>query len=505
MFLDTRCTERLPLQLPKSERLRVHRICVATGAADRCRAAIGQTSLSINVNVTDDAKLFTVGRVQGVAGWLHVLDGVGLNLLLDELSTISDVIAYLDAKAKLLDGGMFQGASSEADLLAQYLWHGRSFPSIPRPYVVQPNLWQEIETNAAFQAGRRENALSYFWDGLIEYLTEHYLQHTLEFGNELEVGEYEEVARIMASESRFHRRVLSKAILERADKARDTKISTLLPSEQVDVVYVVLIGRGAQGGDYAEYRADRSRELQLRCCAAKAARPNCLTSWASGRDVRGTSEDFVYLDTDEWTDEVLAGAVRIREEMQYFLPGRAIESRVTEEEYPKHEPGFRTGLLGSFCSLLCKRSVESRDASASRIRKQRRLQLRCVGDHCTHGLVFRLLLQSGPVTVPRDRGRPFDARSSPGRVMGLGQGSGRPVIASKKRRLAGSFAPAVQAGPGRQALLKVPSVKYGDRPLLSVKTLKSSTIRWAPLRRARTCWSRGPADSKAAGEEPAAA
>jgi hypothetical protein len=73
---------------------------------------------------------------------------------------------------------------------------------------------------------------------MIEYLTTDYLESTLEFGNELEVSEYEELARIMASESLFHRRVLSKAILERADRARDARIGTLLPSEKPDVVYV---------------------------------------------------------------------------------------------------------------------------------------------------------------------------------------------------------------------------------------------------------------------------
>jgi hypothetical protein len=338
VFLDSRCTERLPLRLPNLERLRVHRICIATGAADRCLAVIGQASLAIDLNVTDDIRQFTVGRVQGTAGWLHVLDGTGLNLLLEELSTVSDVVAYLDAKSKLFDGGMFQGASSEADLLAQYLWHGRSFPSIARPYFLRPNLWRHIGTDAHFQAGRRENAVSILWDRLIEYLTQNYLESTLELGNELEVADYEELARIMASESRFHRRVLSKAILERAERARDGKIGSLLPSEQPDVVYVLLIGRGPQGGDYAEYRADRTCELQLRCLAAKAARSNCRYVVGIALDARGlpgSSEDFVYLDTKDWTDEVIAGAVRIRDEMHYFLPGKAIESRVNEDEYPE--------------------------------------------------------------------------------------------------------------------------------------------------------------------------
>jgi hypothetical protein len=338
VFLDSKCSERLPLRLPGPERIRIHRICVATGAAERCRAATGQTSLAISVNVTDDAMPFTIGRVQGTGGWLHVLDASGLKLLLGELNTVTDVVGYLDAKSKLLDGGTFQGAPSEADLLARYLWNGRSFPHSTQPYVLHPNLWRQVAADPRFQAGHRENAVSAFWDGLIEYLTENYLEGTLEHGNELNVTEYEELVRIMASESRFHRRVLSKAILDRVDRARGAKIGSLLPSEQPNVVYALLIGRGAQGGDYAEYRADRSRELLLRCHAAKAAQPHCRYVVGIALDARGIgggSEDFVYLDTNDWTDEIMADATRIREELRYFLPGRAIESPVNEDEYPE--------------------------------------------------------------------------------------------------------------------------------------------------------------------------
>ena len=337
IFLDAKCTQRLPLRLPNSDRCKVHYICVATGASDRCHAATGRTSLAIDINVLDDSEPFTVGRIREIGGWLHVLDGHSLNLLLNELNTINDFVAYLDAKRRLLDDGIFRRAQSEADLLARYLWYGRSFPAVTEPYIISPNLWAQLEANPRFQAGRRENAVSVFWDRLIEYLTEHYLQGTLESGNELEFAEYEELVRIMASESRFHRRVLSKAILERADKAREAKISTLLPSDHSDVVYTLLIGRGARGEDYEEYRADRRRELYLRCVAGKAARPHCRYVIGIALDARGVgggSEDFIYLDTVAWTDEILAGAAQVREELQYFIPGKMVESRIEEDEYP---------------------------------------------------------------------------------------------------------------------------------------------------------------------------
>ena len=76
----------------------------------------------------------------------------------------------------------------------------------------------------------------------------------------------------------------------------------------------------------------------MRCWAAKAARPDCryiVGIALDARGVSGSSEDFVYLDTKGWTDEAISGAVRIREELEYFMPGKAIESRMSEDEYPE--------------------------------------------------------------------------------------------------------------------------------------------------------------------------
>jgi hypothetical protein len=103
------------------------------------------------------------------------------------------------------------------------------------------------------------------------------------------------------------------------------------------VNYVLYIGRGDQGGDHAAYRADRALELQARCIAAKAAKPEkrfIVGMAMDARGVRGSSEDFLFMDTEEWSAAKIAEAEKMRQELGYFLPGRAIETRVVEEEYP---------------------------------------------------------------------------------------------------------------------------------------------------------------------------
>jgi hypothetical protein len=373
VFLDANCTERLPIALPLPEKMRVHRVCVALGALDRAAAETGRRSLVVRPAATNGTEGFTIGRIDQARGWVHVFDEDALSVLLKELSTTPDFIHYLNSKMRLFDEGRFVRADAETDLLAYYLWNNRAFPfrtpirslassllkaafrldgSLRTSFVwnfqkfppvaprvrLQPDLWKKVETSPEFLRGRAENKVSEFWDNLIGYVIELYLEEDLEFGNEIEMSDYERLVRLMAGETRFFRRILTKAILERADRARENAISTMLPSSQDDVNYVLYIGRGDQGGDHNAYRAARMEELRRRCHAAKGVHPD--RRWIVGMafdasGVKGSSEDFIVLDTRNWTPEVIRAAETLRRELGYFIPGKSVQSRINEEEYPQ--------------------------------------------------------------------------------------------------------------------------------------------------------------------------
>jgi hypothetical protein len=337
VFLDAKCLEKLPIALPPAGDMRVHRICVALGALDRAEAETGVRGLKIKPSVVHDAERFTVGQINGARGWVHVFDDVSLMRVLTELTTIKDFLHYLETKVALFDVAHFKYAASEADTLAYYLWNNRSFPAMDVDYFIKANLWAEVEASKEFLAGREANKVSYFWDGLIEYINGHYLDETLEFGNEHSMSEHEQLVRCMAGETRFHRRVLSKAILERAEFAKKQAICTLLPSNQADVNYVLYIGRGDQGKDHATHRAERAKELQLRCVAAKAAHPDkrfIVGIAMDARGVKGSSEDFLCWDTAEWTAEEIQEAQEMRDELGWFKGGNAVLPPISEDEYP---------------------------------------------------------------------------------------------------------------------------------------------------------------------------
>jgi hypothetical protein len=355
IFLDAKCTERLPITMPPASEMRVHRVCVALGALDRAAAETGARALMVDPRVTGDAAKFTVGAIEGARGWVHVFDEDSLSILLEELSTAANFVQYLNSKVRLLDDNKFRFAASELDIMAYYLWNGGEFPPQNGEYRLEPNLWAQVEASPDFLAGREENKVSQFWDGLIEYVTGHYLSETLQFGNEMEMSEYERLARIMAMETRFSRRILAKAILERAEIARRTAISTLLPSTQPDVNYVLFIGRGDQGGNHEAYRADRALQLKTRCTAAKAVEPEKRYVVGIALDalgVRGSSEDFMLFDTADWTKEDVEKAQKLREELGYFMPGKAVESQIIEDEYPRMRSGVDVSKLADDLSNL---------------------------------------------------------------------------------------------------------------------------------------------------------
>lgn len=344
VFLDAKATQKLPLDLPAADVLNIHRICVTTGAADHCRRVTGQPMLGLNFTITGNVAPLSVGTVPEAKGFLHVFDADALALVMRELDTISDFVAYLNAKADIVGLGLLKGAPTEADVLAYYLHNGRTFPNEGREFVLQPNLWRQVEAQAPFRDGRLLNQRHRLWDRLIERLTRLYLTGELQFGNETTMSDHERLVRVMASENRFYRRILSQAIEDRARRAQGGWIGSILPSEDPNVLYVLLMGPGAPRNEYDEYRSRRSQELGLRCYAAKAARPNAKIIVGIGLDApgqQGSSEDLIYLDASNWTDEEAQRAESIRKDLGYFVEGVMQEQLVDAEEYPGSSEGYQ--------------------------------------------------------------------------------------------------------------------------------------------------------------------
>lgn len=340
VYLDVRCETPLPVALPIASRMRVHRICVAPAATEPARRRGGMAGLAIDPAIVGDAQPYTVGQVQGCQGWVHVFDEDSLAEVMPALSTTSDFVAYLRAKEDLLTTGGLTFAASEKDLLAIYLLNERAFPARLRPVNAPAGTWAGLAAHPQYRAAQARNQNSALWDALIERITVAAVNRDLVFGNDVDLADIEKIVRVMASEDRFERRILAQAIYERAVRARGAKVASLLPSQaSADVVYVLLIADHDPGREpYETYREFRRRELFLRCKAAVIARPDAARFVGLALDAangRGGSEDFIYLEAADLTAEDRLEAARMREQMNYFIEGRAELNHVAEDEYPE--------------------------------------------------------------------------------------------------------------------------------------------------------------------------
>ena len=135
IFLDLGCTQPLPIDLPSSEDMRLHRVVVARGAGKRCSAFFDGDSGSLmvrsdlvgDVHVNAPAGpfgIFRIGRVDPDRGYVHVFDDENLDILLSELDTVADFVAYLTRKEAFICSGRVVLAPGEEDLLAYYLTGG---------------------------------------------------------------------------------------------------------------------------------------------------------------------------------------------------------------------------------------------------------------------------------------------------------------------------------------------------------------------------------------------
>jgi hypothetical protein len=66
---------------------------------------------------------FCIGQLDPSKGYVHVLDDVALNVLMNARDTISDFVDYLSKKDALVTSGKLIGAAGEEDLLAYFLTH----------------------------------------------------------------------------------------------------------------------------------------------------------------------------------------------------------------------------------------------------------------------------------------------------------------------------------------------------------------------------------------------
>lgn len=178
-------------------------------------------------NPKDITEVYLISALMGEEGYFHFLgerldDGTYIHnftktfveILLNELDTISDFCNYFKEKESFLnsDVNRIMVTFGEENLLAYYLLNNRSFDQLKNsnPLMVPDGIWKDLIYDNSYKKKKRADEISYHWDAMINSV------HTSKG------KQYEKAARELARSNRFERRVLSKVYFDTLKKAQST-------------------------------------------------------------------------------------------------------------------------------------------------------------------------------------------------------------------------------------------------------------------------------------------
>ncbi|MBK0413130.1 hypothetical protein JD974_01805 [Chromobacterium haemolyticum] len=325
IFLDSKCTRPLPVSLPQPNQARFHLVAVTRGSLDACAqsfpGSIGTHIINTEIEgAAHEKSPFTVGVLDRTKHFIHVLDEFSLEVVMDEMNTITDFLNYLSGREKFLSTpGTVISSAGEEQLIAAYLSNcdekGHSFlPSVdgemPDYIWFDESHYPSLRARPEYMEMRRENAQSQVWDEIIERFIRRGNPSLVYPEFEQSNGDTEQALRLMAAESRLRRRILVQAIREVLVAANDTpgvrRARVVSTKQDPHLVYIFLVLPKKEHETYDEYRKHRLAVLHAYGRCAKLKFPFGTTFIALGFDhpvksYSGSSEDlFVYM-CNEWS------------------------------------------------------------------------------------------------------------------------------------------------------------------------------------------------------------
>ena len=295
------------LRLPDRTMRRVHRVAVLIG---------GEKKVSLSSGELDYRKSWK---------YVHVLDSISFDVLVRELDTITDFVAYLRTREEFQGQVMMEGG--EQDLLALYIQHGQKLPDKDL-ICLGEDLWRTFNRSEQYRAKKDADRISYRWDKIIEMFCEQHLKG--ELLGEQSLNAVDETIRIMAREDRFTRRGLAKSFVEFLAANSEGTSRARLCSEPGLATYVFL------GCPVSLPRKDRIAELHKRCLIARCKHREKQTVVGIATETPKPGQRPVFelmnLHIPEITSQHEAQAKQFQDRFGFFKNMTMI--KLQEEEYP---------------------------------------------------------------------------------------------------------------------------------------------------------------------------
>jgi len=329
LFLDKQCNVRFPYELPSMVDATVHLIAVTRGshpAAVKYWGGQSSGSLMLNTELENRAQHleapFSIGWPVGRNRFIHVLDEMMLDIILQEFDTLPDLVGYFSEKERFLKSARFVTVSGEEELVAEYqmtMEVGRHvLPTVPPgtdSISMLEGAWKIFDSSVKRKARDQANRQSYLWDHLIEYQSALIRSGRAEspFAADISVNDNEQLVRALASETRFARRVLAESLAHAmsqpvtADAETTGQYTRLAPSPSIPGRYYVFTCMPrAEKVDYDDYRELRAQFLTAYCEGLILKFPDVIEAVGIASEpmsASGSSQDFIYISFEEPFDD----------------------------------------------------------------------------------------------------------------------------------------------------------------------------------------------------------
>jgi hypothetical protein len=261
---------------------------------------------------------FRVGFPLSGRCFVHVLDEMTVDVLLEELDTVPDLIAYLECKeAYFCRPGVHVTAAGEEQLLARYMCTMKdgkhTLPAIPDGssfVALVEGDWEFYSVSPQRAAKKAADASSYMWDQLIEYQSSFIRAGTAISLPELTAtaSDHERIVRALADESRLSRRQLAADFRHALSQSEPGKkfARVAISGDRPDRAYVFLTAPKPADTTYEEYREMRTGALLTYCHGVKLKFPWLTEAVGIASEPLTesvSSQDFLYVDLSGETFE----------------------------------------------------------------------------------------------------------------------------------------------------------------------------------------------------------
>ncbi|MCO2789301.1 hypothetical protein FA287_11330 [Pseudomonas aeruginosa] len=348
VFVDKSCQTKLPVMLPDPSVTRYFLIAVTRGgheAAVRHFGGGSSGSLMLNSMLEGDAHYehpFEVGFPLKNRRFVHLLDEMTVDALLEELDTVPDLVDYLVCKERYFgSNGLFMHVAGEEELLAHYMCtmeNGKhALPKVPpgtQAVTLLEGDWRFYRSSPQRAAKREADQGSYMWDALIEHQAS-FVRAGTAIGlpdTPPETIDHERILRALAAEPRLARRELAEhfrfALRHSEPGKKFARI--ILSGNNMSRAYVFLTVPKPPGDSYQAYREKRSAALLAYCHGIQIRFPNVSEAIGIASEPfseKLSSQDFLYVDlSGEMSPEESAAWRSAMEELDVLqTPAQEVE------------------------------------------------------------------------------------------------------------------------------------------------------------------------------------